>query len=105
MANRLVAKALAQHAGGFKNGQLTQGVVAVGGAHYAQRPGIVQQLDEQSALGGLLQAAVVGFDAGGGQQFGHHFFMLVRALAQVHGGQVKAKHLHGANQRVQAFGR
>jgi hypothetical protein len=49
--------------------------------------------------------AVGRLDAGGGQQLGHHFFVLVRALAQIHRGQVKAEHLHRADQRVQPLAR
>ena len=103
VANGLVAKPLTHHPGGFKNGQLALGVGRILGAHHAQRARVVQQLDQQRALGGLLQARVVRLDARLGQQFGHHLFVLVRALAQVHRGQVEAKHLHGADQRVQTL--
>ena len=39
-----------------------------------------------------------------GQQFGHHFLVLVGALAQIDRGQMKAKHLYRAYQWVQALG-
>ena len=37
------------------------------------------------------------------QQFGYHFFVLVRALAQIDGGQVKAKYFDSPDQRVQTL--
>ena len=103
VANGFMAKALTHHPGGFKDGQLALGVGRILGAHHTQRARVVQQLDQQRALGGLLQARVVRLDARLGQQLGHHLFVLVRALAQVYRGQMEAKHLHSADQRVQTL--
>ncbi|MNV30605.1 hypothetical protein D3C71_1218820 [compost metagenome] len=103
VADGFVAEALAHDAGGFEDGQLALCMGRVFGTHHAQGAGVVQQLDQQGTLGGLLQAGVVGLNARLGQQLGHHFFVFVRALAQIHRGQVKAEHLHGADQRVQAL--
>jgi hypothetical protein len=103
VADRLLAKGVQHALGGFKDGQLRHGVFAVVGTGHTQWAGVVQQTQQQGLLGVLVELAVVFFHAGGGEQFGHHFFVLVRALTQVHRGQVKAKHLHGADQWVQAL--
>jgi hypothetical protein len=104
VANRLVAKARTHFAGFCEDGQFGSGVGRVLGTVHTQGPRIIQQAQQQGALGRLVQALVARLDAGRGQQLGHHFLVLVRALAQIDGGQVKAKHLHGADQRVQALG-
>ena len=52
-------------------------------------------------FGGLIEPGVMRRDAGHRQQFGQHGLMLVRALPQVDRGQVKAKHLHRPDQRLQ----
>jgi hypothetical protein len=76
----------------------------IGRAHHAQRPRVVEQAQQQRALGGFVQLGVVALDARDGQQFGHHFFVLVGALAQVDRGQVEAENLDRADQRAQALG-
>jgi hypothetical protein len=104
VANGLPAKA-GQHAlRGVKNGQLGHGVRAVVGTGHAQGAGVVQQAQQQGLFGVFVELGVIFFHACSGQQFGHHGFVLVRALAQVHCGQMKTKHFHRADQRVQALG-
>ncbi len=51
----------------------------------------------------FIELTVIFFDACGGQQLRHDFFVFVRALAQVHRGQMEAKHFHRPDQRVQAL--
>ena len=102
VAQRLGAVALAHLDGGLEDRQFAACQRGVFGATHAQRPGVVEQLDEQRAALHLVQRAVVGLDARHLQQLGQHRFMLVGALAQVHRGQVEAEDLHRAHQRRQA---
>ena len=106
MADDVVAYGLLavtrQHvARALENRQLRLGQAGIHMVQHAQRPGVVQQALQHRAFGRLTEFRVAGLDAGDGQQFGHHFFMFVRTLAQVHRGQMETKHLHGANQRMQ----
>ena len=89
--------------GSFKNGEFTERQFAVGGTWYPQGPGFVEQAQQQCAFGRFRQQGVVRRDAGDGEQLGHHCFVFVRALAQINRGQMKPKHIHRANQRVQAL--
>src|SRR5258708_4245483 len=87
VAYGLGAQGRAQAARGLEDGQFAARMLGIVGAHHAQRPRLFQQAYQQGALGVFLQARVVGLQARGSQQLGHHFLMLVRALAQVHRGQ------------------
>ncbi len=102
VANGLGAEAFAPAAGGVEDGQFAQRVGRVLGAGQAQRAGVVELAQQHGAFGLFVERAVVGFDACGGQQLGHHFFVFVGALAQVDGGEVKAEHLDRAHQGAQA---
>ena len=95
------AQRLAQGLRGLEHRQLLDGQRAVAGARHAQRSRVGQQAQQQRAAGRFVQRGVVGADAGGGEQLGHHGLVLVGALAQIDAGQVKAEHLHRALQRVQ----
>ena len=103
VANRFGAKALAHDFGGFENRDFTARFVGIGGAEHAQRSRLAQQLQEQAALGHLVEPGIVGFESRHGQQFGHHRFVLIRALAQIDRGQMEAEDLDSADQRVQAL--
>ena len=92
--------ALAHLARGFKNGHFAAREVAVAGSHHAQGAGVFQQALQQGALGGFVQLGVIRLHACSRQQFGQHGLVLVRTLAQIHGGQMETKHLHGAYQGV-----
>ena len=105
VADGFVAETLAHVTRHFKNRQFALGMFGIRGAAHAQCARVVQQTCEQGAFCSLVQGAVVGCDAGCAQQFCHHGLMFVRALAQVHGGQMKAEHLNRADQRAQALRR
>ena len=103
VTDRLSAKALAHDFGGLKYGDLTLGQGRVACAHHAQGTGIVEQVQQQTALGHFIQLFIGWLKARHGQQLGHHRFMLVRTLAQIHGGQMKTKYLYRPDQRVQSL--
>ena len=105
MADRLGAEALAQIPGALKDRQFTLRMFGIAGPRHAQRSRIALLLHQQRALGGLIELGVTGRQASLSQQLGHHQFVLVRALAQVDGGQVKAKDLDRPDQRVQPLRR
>jgi hypothetical protein len=77
-------------------------VFAVRGGAHAQRPRIVELLHKQGAARLFRQRAVVGLDLRDLQQLGYDRLVLVRTLPQVDRREVKAEHLHGAHQRLQA---
>ena len=66
---------------------------------HPQRPGVVEQAQQQRSALLFIERRIVSMQPGDTQQLGQHRFMLVRALAQVDGSQVKAEHLHRALQR------
>ena len=66
---------------------------------HAQRPGVGQHAQKKCAALGFGQRVIVWRDMGGAQQFGNHALVLIRALAQIERGQVKAKYLHRTHQR------
>jgi len=103
VANGLRAKLRAHLLGSLKNTELTQRVRAVVMTHHAQRACVAQQSQKQFAFGSLVQLGVMRGDACRGQQLGQYHFMLVRALAQVNRGQMKAKDFDGADQGLQAL--
>ena len=103
VADALFAKALQHDLCHGKDGQFAFGVGAVLHAMHPQGACIVEQPQQQGAFSGLVQAAVIRCNAGRRQQLGHYCFVFVGALAQVYCGQVKAKHIHRANQRAQAL--
>ena len=104
VAQRLAAVARQHLAGGLEHVQLAQRQLAVLGTVHPQGARIVQQSHQQRAAGGLVERRVILMQPSRAQQLGQHRLVLVRALAQIHGGQVKAEHLHRAHQRGQSRG-
>ena len=105
VADRLGTKVLAQLPGGLKNGQFTQRMLGIAGPRYPKWPCIAQLLDQQAAFGSFIELGIAALQLGSRQQFGHHQLMLVRALAQVDRGQMKAKDLDRPDQRAQPLRR
>ena len=101
VANSIRAKTLAHDPGGGEDGQLTICVGRVADTVHLQRAGIAQQAHQQAALGGFVQARIIGLDTGCGQKFGYHLFVFVRALAQVYCRQMKTKNFDRTYQGVQ----
>ena len=104
VANGVGTELLSTRARRIKNRQLTQGMGTVRSVRHAQRAGVVELAQQEFALVALAQRAVARMHTGQGQQLGHNGFVLVGALAQVHGGQVKAEHLNRSDERAQARG-
>ena len=102
VADRRRAEARPRGAGGGEDRELALRERRVVGVGHAQGPGVVEQAQQQRLLGLFGQRGVVGLDARGGQQLGHHRLVLVRALAQVDRRQVEAEHLDRPDQRMQA---
>ena len=75
------------------------GAVAV--VRQAQGTRVVQALHQQGLLVCFAQFGVVRVNACDFQQLGHDQLVLVRALPQIDGGQLKAKHLHGTDEGTQ----
>ena len=103
VANGFAALQLAQAVGGLENAQFAARMVRVFSANHTQRARIFQQAHQQRTFGVFLQRAIARLQPRHGQQLLHHGLMFVRALAQVHRSQMKAKHLHRTHQRVQAL--
>ena len=98
MTDGLSAINFTRGAGGLKNTEFGQRVFGVCDTGYAKWPCVVQEAHQNGAFVDLVQGRITFFNAGRGQQLRHHFFVLIRALPQVHCGQVKAKDLDGAQQ-------
>ena len=105
VADRLGAVAGTHAQRSLEDRQFLLRMFRVAGADHAQRARVVQQLHQQLLLGGLVQAGVVRSDAGGGQQLGDDFLVLVRTLTQVYCCQVETEYLDRAHQRAQPLRR
>ena len=88
-------------AGSLEDVQLLQRERLVLGIGHTQRTCFVERPQQYGTTAGFVQRQIVGLDAGHGQQVGHHQFVLVGALPQVHRGQMEAEHLHRPHQRPQ----
>ncbi len=102
VAQGLWAIAAAGLGSGLEDGQLTLSQVGVDRLVNTQRASLIEQAPQQGLFGIFVQARVIWLDLGLGQQLGDHELMLVRALAQIERGQVKAENLHGAHQGANA---
>ncbi len=87
--------------GSVEHGQFAARPVGIDVVRQTQRTRVVEAADEQRLLGGFVKMTVIGAQASGGEQFAQHGFVLIRALPQVDGGQAKAEHPGGADQRVE----
>jgi len=104
VADRGIAVAAAALEGGLEDGQFAARQRGVLGVAHHQAARVAQLRQQAFTPRGLGQRQIVGRDAGLAQQLRDHLLVLVGALAQIDGGQVKAEHLHGAHQRRQPRG-
>ncbi len=102
VADRVAAVAAEGHTRRFEHGQLVARERAVGVREDTHGAGVAEQAEEQRAPLGLGQRRVVRFHARHREQLGDDRLVHVRALPQVDGGQVKAEHLHRADERSEA---